>query len=195
LTCRSIARLAFIAAVVAGCASAASPPTAIACSSVARDWPTGRAEALLMQRIQDLTNIERRAAGLEPFTLQCNDKLQRIAAGHSRNMARDHLFGHVDAQGRRPLDRVLADEPDFRGMVAENVAMLAVSSWRASDARPNTLIGRSVEDLARQFMTNWMESPGHRANILRPQLRQIGIGVYVDSNAVYVTQLFSGSAP
>ena len=44
--------------------------------------------------------------------------------------------------------------------------------------------------LAEQFMTNWMNSSGHRANILSTNFESIGIGVYKSGNRVYATQEF-----
>ncbi|WP_196049123.1 CAP domain-containing protein, partial [Clostridium saudiense] len=44
--------------------------------------------------------------------------------------------------------------------------------------------------LANQFMTNWMNSQGHRENILSTNFSSIGVGVYKIGNKVYVTQEF-----
>jgi len=44
--------------------------------------------------------------------------------------------------------------------------------------------------LANQFMTNWMNSEGHRKNILSTNFESIGVGVYKAGNRVYATQEF-----
>ena len=48
----------------------------------------------------------------------------------------------------------------------------------------------SADALAEQFMTNWMNSSGHRANILSTNFSSIGVGVYKIGNKVYATQEF-----
>ena len=48
----------------------------------------------------------------------------------------------------------------------------------------------SNSDLATKFMDNWMNSSGHRANILSTNFRSIGIGVYKIGNTYYATQEF-----
>jgi len=170
----------------------APPPVDVSCVAPSANSPSRPAETELVRRIVELTNIERRSAGLDPFVLQCDDVLQRVAVSHSRNMATTNTFGHRDSNGRRPLDRVLEVDPDFRGLVAENLAVFSASSSRGVPSGPRLLIGRDVNDLAREFVENWMKSSGHRANILHPRLRLIGVGVVVKSNSVYVTQLFAG---
>lgn len=149
-------------------------------------------EAALANRIIELTNQQRRNAGLRPYRLNCAELLQSVAIGHSASMARHNMFGHVDRYGRKPLDRVVAADPTFTGLVAENVALIGFE-YRGSflARRRNALAGVRVEKLAHDFVGNWMKSPGHKKNILRPDVTQIGVGVAIDANTIYVTQLFA----
>ncbi|TDI64324.1 MAG: CAP domain-containing protein [Alphaproteobacteria bacterium] len=149
-------------------------------------------EAALANRIIELTNQQRRNAGLRPYRLNCAELLQSVAIGHSASMARHNMFGHVDRYGRKPLDRVVAADPTFTGLVAENVALIGFE-YRGSflTRRRNALAGVRVEKLAHDFVGNWMKSPGHKKNILRPDVTQIGVGVAIDANTIYVTQLFA----
>ena len=161
-------------------------------TSTCRDQGGEPAQAALIARIVELTNRERQRAGLVPAALQCADLLQRVATSHSGDMARNRSFGHLDSRGMRPLDRVTAAEPSFAGMIAENVAMISVRGNRGPSITRSSLVGIDVNELADRFVRNWMRSKGHRENILHPRAREIGVGIAVTADAVYVTQLFSG---
>ena len=50
--------------------------------------------------------------------------------------------------------------------------------------------GTDPEILASKFMTNWMNSEGHRKNILSTNFNSIGIGVYQIGTKIYATQEF-----
>ena len=52
-------------------------------------------------------------------------------------------------------------------------------------------IAMSTSATAADFVKMWMDSPGHRENILRAQFRYTGLGVYGDGEAFYATQVFS----
>ena len=51
-------------------------------------------------------------------------------------------------------------------------------------------MNESLETIANQFMLNWMNSQGHRENILSPNFTGLGIGVYRVGNKIYATQEF-----
>lgn len=199
---RHFVRLLIIAAALTGCANtptisqangSCAPQTAASWGMSASDLTISRqTEAALAYRIIELTNQQRRNAGLRPYRLDCAELLQNVAIGHSASMARHNIFGHVDRYGRKPLDRVLAADPTFTGLVAENVALIGFE-YRGSflARRRNALAGVKVEKLAHDFVGNWMKSPGHKKNILRPDVTQIGVGVAIDDSTIYVTQLFA----
>jgi uncharacterized protein YkwD len=101
-----------------------------------------------------LLNVERRRHHLRP--LRENRKLDHAASGHSRSMVNHHYFGHGDFAGR-------IRRAGYRGWtLGENIAWGSLQ-WSTPAA---------IVDM-------WMHSPGHRANILRPQFREIGIGIAV----------------
>ena len=158
----------------------------------ANDTISSQTQTSLSTRIIALTNAQRQQAGLRPYHLACSELLQLVADAHSTSMARNNTFGHVDRNGAKPLDRVLAMNPFYRGLVAENVGLMTVDyELPRTTESYDDLIGLSVEKVAQNFVNNWMLSPSHRANILHPELTQIGVGVAVEANAVYVTQLFA----
>ena len=109
-----------------------------------------------------LINAERARHGLP--ALQPDARLQRAAQAHAEDMVARGYFSHRSKSGTRPVARVKA--AGFEAcFVAENLSR--------GYATP------------RQSVTGWMQSPGHRDNILSSQARAIGIGVA--AGATYVT--------
>ncbi len=116
-------------------------------------------------------NRERAARGLP--ALAWNERLAAIARAHSRDMARRDYFDHVSPDGLHPRDRVKGAGLDYRE-IAENIAS-----------------NRNVDRPARTAVEGWMDSPGHRANILNPRVAETGMGVAADEDgSLYFTQLF-----
>jgi uncharacterized protein YkwD len=99
-----------------------------------------------------LLNVIRQAHGLAP--LRRRDDLFHAARDHSRDMAKRDYFAH-GAMLARLLEYV---SNDYR-VVGENLA------W-----------GAGVEETAASAVARWMASPPHRANILDPDYRFVGIG-------------------
>lgn len=113
-----------------------------------------------------LTNDERRRHGCD--AVESNDKLHTAARGHSLDMAERDYFSHTTPEGDGPGDR--ATDAGYETWGAENIAM----------GYPN----------ADAVMTGWMNSEGHRANILNCDLTEIGIGVADSPRGLYWTQMF-----
>lgn len=119
------------------------------------------------QEILDLTNAERKAAGLGPLT--ADPKLFRAAREHSANMARQDRLAH-SLDGQEPGDRI-------------RTAGYTAAGWAENCAAGQ----RTPADV----LDSWMRSPGHRANILGAH-SQIGIGVGVTADGKkYYTQVFA----
>lgn len=117
----------------------------------------------------DLMNADRKANGLP--ALKINTKLTGLARNYAQDMINRKFFAHNDPEGRSPFDRMQQYGISYR-YAGENLA-----------------INSSVAAAERAFMN----SPGHRANILNPNYTQIGLGVrYNQSGSVYVVQEFIG---
>ena len=118
--------------------------------------------------ILDLTNAERAMEKLPP--LVPNALLFQAARDHTANMAKKGEMKHV-LDGKDVVARLDDVKYDFR-KCGENIAM--------SD-------GASLKEI----MKNWMESKGHRENILDPAFTEIGIGTARnDKGELYYTQEF-----
>jgi uncharacterized protein YkwD len=121
-------------------------------------------------RVVTLTNAERAKAGCGPLTVDAT--LTAVAQAHSQDMATHNYFDHNSQDGRTPFDRMTA------------------AGYRYSTAAENIAAGqRTPQDV----MTAWMNSPGHRANIVNCALKEIGVGYATGSSSqygVYWTQDF-----
>ena len=111
--------------------------------------------------IRCLLNAQRAARGLRP--LSSNGRLRAAAAAHSRDMVANRYFAHRSRSGTSPADRIRRAGWMPRGggwVVGENLA------WgTGSMASPAKIVDA------------WMASPGHKANVLRRNFRQVGIGI------------------
>ena len=138
----------------------AAPAASAACgSSSAMAGQVSRA-ALASSTIC-LVNAERAQRGLRPLRL--NHRLSRASRGHARDMVRRSYFSHDSISGASFVDRIRR-AGYLRGrqawIIGENLA------WGSGNRSTPAAIVRA-----------WMQSPGHRANILQRRFREIGIGL------------------
>jgi uncharacterized protein YkwD len=142
---------------------------ALAALSLARAGAQEMADQVLQ-----LVNAQRAASGLAPLVR--NEVLDRAALSHSQDMAAGGFMSHTGSDGSNPGQRIQA--AGYTGSTwGENIAI-----WYAS---------------AQAVMDAWMNSPGHRANILNPNFREIGIAVVYRADSAshyYWTQDFGARA-
>jgi hypothetical protein len=119
------------------------------------------------QEMVRLVNAERAKSGLSP--LQVDDRLTRIAREHSLLMAAKHGLSHQ-----------FPGEPDLRHRIVP-------TGFRFDFSGENVAFDADAPRAHRSLMN----SPPHRANILRPQFSTIGIGVVRSGNQIYVTEDFA----
>jgi cysteine-rich secretory family protein len=113
------------------------------------------------QHIVEMTNQVREEQKLSP--LKVNAMLANAARAFALSVARSGNFSHT-ADGRTPAQR--AESVGYKHCdIAENLAM-------DEDSR-----GFDTGALALQAIAGWMNSPPHRANILRASITEIGVGV------------------
>ena len=121
-----------------------------------------------------LTNQERKKAGLPSVKL--DEGLRKTARIHSRDMIDRDFFDHVSPDGKTPFDRIAIFHRTLIGVGGENI-------WRGDNI--------PLIEIATQAMENWMNSPGHRANILRKEFNYLGVGGAQQNNIVTLTQNFA----
>lgn len=174
--------------------------------------PAANMDARLLDRaVLNYTNIARCQQGLRP--LQDDGALTRTAQGHSRDMVAQRFFSHTSPipQKRKMVDRLKLENVRFQA-AAENIATakrlemeagvpvypLGGERCRFSLSPQGTpLRFHTYDSLARELVQRWMESPGHRRNILNPEYSRHGAAGAIDPNerlceGVIATQLFAG---
>jgi uncharacterized YkwD family protein len=107
-----------------------------------------------VQQVVNLVNQERQKAGLKPLTL--NVSLDRMAQVKAEDMRDHHYFDHTSPTYGSPFDMMTKFGISY-SYAGENIAA----------GQPD----------AASVMKDWMNSSGHRANILNPNYTQIGVGV------------------
>lgn len=161
----------------------------IGVSRLDREWRIVLARPLLSARLGDwqaegqkllkLINSARaqpRRCGTEAFAattpLAWNADLALAAVNHTRAMANNNFFDHKDRDGRMPGDRA-----ELAGYLAQ-------------------VIGENIaagQDTALKVVDGWLASPGHCANLMNPQFRELGAGYAMDPKSdagIYWTAMF-----
>lgn len=132
------------------------------------DGPANPCGSDIEAEVVELANESRADEGLD--ALECDADMTRAARLHSQDMCDEGYFSHSSLDGRTPWDRMRAQGVQF-GRGAENIAQ--------GQGNPASV------------HSSWMNSPGHRANILTGGLRRIGVG-FVDCNGNrYWTEVFA----
>lgn len=127
----------------------------------------GSQDVSAARKVADLVNQERAKAGLAPLEVKVN--LQTAAQVRAKEIEKS--FSHTRPNGSSFSTVLSENGVDYRGS-GENIA------WGQ----------RSPEEV----MNGWMNSDGHRANILNKNFKYIGVGYHVNSNGTgYWTQLFT----
>lgn len=127
------------------------------------------------QLIFDKVNQEREKAGVAP--LENNSIMTQYAKTKSKDMGERQYFSHENPEGNLMNVFMQQDGIQYQAW-GENIAYIGGD------------MNESLETIANQFMLNWMNSQGHRENILSPNFTGLGIGVYRVGNKIYATQEF-----
>ncbi|MGE8154520.1 CAP domain-containing protein [Pseudomonas vancouverensis] len=154
-----------------------------------REWRIVVARPLLSARLGDaqaegqkvLTELnnaraQARQCGGQAFAaaapLAWNATLAGAAEANSRSMANNNYFDHKDRDGRTPGDRAELAGYDFQ-QIGENIA--------------------AGQDTAHKVVEGWLASPGHCANLMNPQFRELGAAYATDPRSdagIYWTAMF-----
>jgi len=128
------------------------------------------------KRVMMLTNALRKEQGLQP--LQAEGRLTDAARYFAGYVAKTDKLEH-DADGSTPAERAKTHGYSYC-IIAENLA----SEYSSAGFTP--------ERLATNFVDGWSKSPTHRANMLEPEITQIGVGIAAgpQSGEYYAVQVF-----
>ncbi|HYN96590.1 MAG TPA: CAP domain-containing protein, partial [Pilimelia sp.] len=149
-------------------AAAAAPATSAPAVERAKPSPTKARSATVARedQVTTLVNKARVAAGCR--AVRTDERLRTAARGHSKDMARRNYFAHDSLDGRSPWDRAKA--AGYAQPIGENIAKGQ----------------RTPADV----MQAWLNSPGHRRNILNCDARATGVGLVYDGSTPIWTQMF-----
>lgn len=148
-------------------------------------------------RIHELINAERTSRKLRPLKIE--DRLAEVARLHSHDMSNRSFFDHINPDGKGPSDRGRARGYTCRKYIGDYIA-----EGLSENIFQNNLYNRvffngnktaydwnTTEEIAQSTVKGWMDSPGHRQNILTSTYQREGIGIYIAPNdQVLITQLF-----
>jgi uncharacterized protein YkwD len=157
-------------------APAGTPATTPGTASPQEEAPTTQSYAAQIEElVLQKTNTERAKNDLGG--LSANATLTNIARAHSADMQAHDYFAHEDSTGCDSSCR--ADAVGYQWMaIGENIYMMEGFSL-------------SADATADKIVQGWMNSPGHRANILNGTYIETGVGVSVVGETIYITANYS----
>ncbi|MFQ5648227.1 MAG: CAP domain-containing protein [Candidatus Aenigmatarchaeota archaeon] len=141
--------------------------------------------------IHGFVNQERARAGLGQLAM--NQEVAHVARAHSQDMAENSYLSHEDLEGKLHNERLEDANITYYNKSAENLAEgTIVSGVYTVEGEVVSKDYRTEEELAQAMVEGWMESPGHRENIVTPGYDEAGTGVAVapDNETYYFTQVF-----
>jgi len=142
-------------------------PSAVrAVAAADRLAPANSRVADAQQQILALVNTQRSEHGCGALT--ASGPLNQLAENYSTEMGTENFFSHTDPAGRTPWDRARA--MGITDLGGENIAM--------------------GQQTPQAVMAAWMNSSGHRANILDCAYHSLGVGVYYAEGGPWWTQDF-----
>ncbi|NUN13079.1 MAG: hypothetical protein HUU55_05530 [Myxococcales bacterium] len=130
----------------------------------------------LAREVVDETNAKRAESGLPP--LQPHPVLELAARSHSEDMARTGHLSHTE-------------ETRGRETVEGRTRQAGATGW--SKLAENVAKGSFSEPIAKTIVTAFYESAGHRKNVMDADQELIGVGVVVNGQTLYVTQVFAAN--
>lgn len=154
----------------------------LAASSCTKKRPTIKVRKRIARKIHRLVNEQRTQNGVA--ALEIDQGVTSAATKHSKNMASTGTFSHV-IDGKNAGDRLRDENVSFTAW-GENIYF----GWCQMNGKP----AYDVHDFAQDAVSGWMNSPGHRKNILNPDFTHTGIGIATiardGKGYMYATQVF-----
>ncbi|UFU00238.1 CAP domain-containing protein [Radiobacillus kanasensis] len=121
------------------------------------------------QEVVELTNKERKNQGLKP--LELSEEVSKVARAKSQDMVDKNYFSHQSPTYGSPFNMMNEFEINYR-TAGENIA--------------------KGQRTPAEVVKAWMNSAGHRANILNAEFTHIGVGFVEANGTTYWTQMFIG---
>lgn len=148
----------------------------------------------LEKEILKLVNQKRKEHNLKPLKL--DEKLNEIAAHHSKDMVKRNYISHITPDGLGPNDRAKKagfnikkkEKNGYRIGIGENIYETQAMIEENGKVR---YFLEKASVVAKKAVDSWMASEGHRKNMLNPDYKICGIGVAISKDKkIKVTQVF-----
>lgn len=152
------------------------------------EYENGTVNATEVEReIHEEVNHRRSERGLDP--LDWDQTVASVSRAHSKDMADRGYFAHTNPDGEGPFDRYRSVGGGCHAY-GENIAMTWVG--QPVETEGGDVVSYETDDeLAAGLVEQWMNSPGHRENMLSEDWQTGGVGVYVtDEGQIYATHNF-----
>lgn len=130
----------------------------------------GRALYMIENETLSLMNYERTRRNLQ--ALQLDERIGNVAFTHSREMNLNDYINHTNLASKGPGER-LSDKEIFALCASENIFFIESREPR--------------DELAEKAVQGWLDSPGHRKNLLDPNITRAGVGIFCLDRQCYVT--------
>ncbi|WP_337868698.1 CAP domain-containing protein [Meiothermus sp.] len=137
-------------------------------------WAAAFAQTALELEVLQRTNQARQERGLRP--LQWDALAYKAALGHAQDMLQRNFFAHQNPEGLGAAERMQAAGV-LEVTVGENLASFE---------------GYPDPEIPQRALAGWMNSPGHRANLLKPEFTHLGVALVRQGRRVMVVQNFIG---
>lgn len=127
-----------------------------------------------------LINEQRAAKGAGPLVI--DGRLTALARAHTNDMVARGFYSHENPDGLAAPDRLDREHPELVVLtVAENINLI-------EPVEPDHMSGA---ELAERMVKSWVNSEGHRRNLLAPEFTHTGIALAIHGERAIVTQLFA----
>jgi uncharacterized protein YkwD len=160
-------------------------------TSTTTTLPVSEAVAWMEMRVHELVNAERTKAGLENLTW--NPEVAAVARMHSMDMAENDYFDHTDLDGLNVSGRLKEGGIYYWNTSGENILKDSIVDYYMVDRSGRVLdtIYKGLDGFAKESVSAWMNSTGHRENILYEHYNEDGVGIAENgNNTYYFTQNF-----
>jgi uncharacterized protein YkwD len=136
--------------------------------------------AKIETRIHERINRERHANGAKALSI--DSRLADLARAHTNDMVVRGFYGHENPDGLTAPDRLAQEHPELVVLtVAENINLI-------EPVEPGSMSG---DDLAARLVQSWVNSEGHRRNLLDPDFTHTGIALSIQGERAIATQMFA----
>jgi uncharacterized protein YkwD len=161
-------------------------------SDIVSSEPISQKTMDVEKSILKYTNMERKAKGLRE--LQWDARLAEVARDHSLDMVQNDFFSHDNLKGEDPTARAIRHNYNvhkelaggwYSDGIAENIGKMPTGSIQGGG-----YVSSDADSIGKAHVGSWMESQGHRANILDSDYIRLGVGVAYDGVYYVATQNF-----